>query len=637
MSGICGLFNLDDAPVAEAGLAAMTAHLEARGPDRREHWQDGSVGLGHALLATTPEARFEPQPCVHAETGCVITADVRLDNREALHDALGVARPLDAVGDAELIVLSYLEWGERCVDRLLGDFAFAIRDPRQRKLFCARDHFGLRPFCYHHAPRQRFVFASDARAILMLPQIPLRINEGRVADFLIPQLEMIDYTSTGFEGIHRLPAGHALSVTRERLQVREYWTPEAGPAPQVRTDDDYAEGFLEVFTRSVAARLRAPGGAVGSMMSGGVDSGSVVAVAKDIVAQRGEEPLPTFSAVRDGEAGCAETRAIVAGTSMPAIRPTLVRTIDVEAQLDAFLAGLESPFDGDFMILKAVYQAARISGQRVVLDGAGGDIVLNEGGYVRGLLRRGRLGQALGEIRGENAFWGGGMFGTLLLSYLRAACTPTALRKALAVPLKRYRLGEEVAESLLDPEFARRVDLAGRLEQLRATLPAGPLTDSPADRRSAVRPYVVAGRERYSRLAAAAGVEARDPFLDRRVVDYCTALPARLLARDGWSKVLLREQMAGRLPDEIRWSRGKPHLGWYFNAFVTRRAMELGQLTLQDLKAGLAGYVDVATLDAAWATLAAGGDAAPVHSAHVLYRWLMDARKRPVVGNREID
>jgi len=176
MSGICGQFNLDDAPVAAADLRAMTAMLEKRGPERTGRWRDGATGLGHTLLATTPELTFERQPFKHAETGCVITADVRLDNRDELLDAFGLLEQRDSIGDAELILLAYLEWGEDCLDRLLGDFAFAIWDPRHQKLFCARDHFGMRPLYYHHAPGKRFLFASDARSILVLPQVPYRIN-----------------------------------------------------------------------------------------------------------------------------------------------------------------------------------------------------------------------------------------------------------------------------------------------------------------------------------------------------------------------------------------------------------------------------------------------------------------------------
>jgi asparagine synthase (glutamine-hydrolysing) len=106
MSGICGLFNLDDKPVVEPEVRAMTAMLKRRGPDADRRWNNGPVGLGHTLLATTHELLIEPQPFEHPETGCVITADVRLDNREELIAALDIHR--DPVGDAEIILGAYL-------------------------------------------------------------------------------------------------------------------------------------------------------------------------------------------------------------------------------------------------------------------------------------------------------------------------------------------------------------------------------------------------------------------------------------------------------------------------------------------------------------------------------------------------
>ena len=188
MSGICGLFNIDQAPVAESDLRSMCSMLEQCGPNGTNRWQYQSIGLAHTLLATTPELQFERQPFTHAETGCTITADVRLDNRDDLIKSLAPDRRPETIGDAELILLAYLAWDEACLDRLLGDFAFAIWDPRQRKLFCGRDHFGMRPFYYYHAPGSRFLFASSARAIVVLPQVPYQLNEGRIADVLVPQL-----------------------------------------------------------------------------------------------------------------------------------------------------------------------------------------------------------------------------------------------------------------------------------------------------------------------------------------------------------------------------------------------------------------------------------------------------------------
>jgi asparagine synthase (glutamine-hydrolysing) len=438
MSGICGYFSLDNRPVVDRELEAMTSMLECRGPERTGRWLGGRLGLGHTLLATTPELQIERQPLEHRETGCVITADVRLDNRDELFDLLAIRDA--AIGDAGLILAAYLEWGEGCLDHLLGDFAFVVWDPRDQALFCARDHFGMRPLYYHHAPRQRFVFASDARAILALPQVPYRINAGRIADFLVEQLEWIDYTSTFFDAVLRLPPGHKAVVTPAEIKISEYWAPAPGAELEPMSDEDYGQGFLEVFTKAVDARLRAPSGYIGSMLSGGVDSGSVVAVASDILQARGEAPLSTYSATKHDHADCAESRAINAAITLPGIAPSLIYPENMQDDTAKLIAGNEEPFDARLLILKAIYSRAHQDGRRVLLDGAGGDVVFGEGSYIVRLMRNGHFRTALEEIGGEARFWGDESFFPGLLRYSARAFIPDSLQAVL----RQLRRGRRV-------------------------------------------------------------------------------------------------------------------------------------------------------------------------------------------------
>jgi asparagine synthase (glutamine-hydrolysing) len=633
MSGICGQFNLDNAPVAATDLRAMTSMLEKRGPERTGRWQEGPVGLGHTLLATTPELVFERQPFTHAETGCVITADVRLDNRADLLESFGLLKQRDSIGDAELILVAYLEWGEVCLERLLGDFAFAIWDPRHQMLFCARDHFGMRPFYYHHAPGRRYVFASDARAILVLPQVPYRINEGRVADFLVPELEWIDYTSTFFEDVYRLPPGHKVTVTPAGINVAEYWKPQPGPELGQMSDEDYEQGFLEVFTTAVEARLRAPPGTVGSMLSGGMDSGSVVAVGKDILAAHGDGPLPTISAVRQDDANCEETKAIKAAISTAAISPKLVYLEDIPNAFDRLMSDNEEPFDSECMMLKAIYHAACDQGGRVVLDGAGGDLLLAEGSYIVRLIHQGQLRLAMTEIVAENRVSGGASLASEVIRNARSAFVPEAIKKILRGAKYRHNIKGCIKASLISPAFATGVGIEERFERMRQIFPGNWTPDYAIERCNAIWPNVTAGRERYARLAAAAGTEARDPFLDKRVVEYCSRLPGRFRLKNGWPKMILREIMAEKLPQEVLWTRRKPHLGGLFNGAVTKRALHSGELDIIGLENGLSGYVDRAALAKAWKTFCEGGDAAPIHTAYILSVWLKESANRPVVPN----
>jgi asparagine synthase (glutamine-hydrolysing) len=161
----------------------MVDILAHRGPDGAGAWSEESVGLGHRMLHTTPESLNEKLSLVDDRRGLVLTADARLDNRDELITALGFGgRPCEELTDSELILGAYKRWGERCPERLLGDFAFAIWDRRRQELFCARDHIGVKPFYYHRAGKL-FVFASEIKALLCVPEVPRRLNEVRVAPF----------------------------------------------------------------------------------------------------------------------------------------------------------------------------------------------------------------------------------------------------------------------------------------------------------------------------------------------------------------------------------------------------------------------------------------------------------------------
>lgn len=637
MSGICGLFNLNNAPVAPDELRSMTAMLERRGPQGSRHWNSGLTGLGHTLLATTPELVFERQPFFHAASNCVITADVRLDNRDELLAAFQIEERRATTGDAELILRAYLTWGDSCPNRLLGDFAFAIWDPRDKRMFCARDHFGMRPFYYHHKEGCSFLFASETRAILVLPRVPYQISAGRVADFLVEELQWIDYTSTFFDGINRLPPGHMLTVTPASAIVAEYWRPAPLPDPGFANDEDYRQGFLDVFTQSVEARLRTPSASAASMLSGGMDSGSVVATAADILGARNARPMATFSAVTDvdseryRESDLRESRAINAAILMPGISPTLVYPEQLGADFETLISGNEEPFDSEFMFMKAIYLAALRQGEHVVLDGGGGDIVLSEGTYITRLLRSGDIRLALAEIAAEPRYRCYGSFFTALIPYLRSAVTPDALRRWMRGPRTRHHVKQVVRGSLISEDFAASVGIQTRFERMHETFNVGWKNDYASERSNMVRYAVTAGRERYARLAAGMSVEARDPFLDKRVVDYCSLLPGRFRLQNGWPKMILRDLMVDKLPAEVLWCRGKPHVGWIFNAAVARQAYKTGHLDIDGLRTNLGPYVDPDALSSTWTAFANGGDAEHIYHAYVLSLWLQESAERPAL------
>ena len=480
----------------------------------------------------------------------------------------------------------------------------------------------MRPLFYYYSPGKLFAFASVARDVLRYPQVPFAINEARIADFIVGELEWIDYSSSFYEDVHRLPPAHTATINPSRIAISEYFTPEPGPDLHLTTDDEYCEAFLDVFAHAVDERLRHVDGAVGCTMSGGMDSSSIVGVAAGRV-----QP---YSLARRRGVDCDESSRIYATLDYLDLPGTQVIADDTDGVMSDFAADLREPFDGEYLFLKALYSAAKRDGVSVVLDGAGGDIVLNGSGYIVRLLRQGNFGQAWHEIAGVGAFWRGMPTAVWFLHFMATAFVPEFVKKPARLPRRHWRERRWVKASLIAPEFARHVDVEGRFDRMRETFSGSNTGDPGLDRVRKIRPNMTAGRERYGRLAASAGIEARDPFLDQRVVDFCSRLPDSQLARDGWPKFLLRKAMQGRLPDDVRWGRGKPHIGGMYNDTLDHQELARGSLSLKELARSLKGFVDPLALQRAWRLFEAGRRSDQVHLALVLSRWLEQNENRPI-------
>src|ERR1700722_8517306 len=211
MSGLVGIFRRDGELASADSLMEAVGAIVHRGPDASGVWLKQSIGLGHCMLWTTPESEHEPFPFEDPESGLVITSDARIDNRTELIESLRLRKPHDEITDSSLILEAYKKWGEESPAHLVGDFAFAIWDRRNDKIFCARDAMGVKSF-YYFLSDKVFVFASEIKAINRFPEVPRRLNEVRVLDHLVNLFE--DRTITFYKDILRLPPAMTLSVGR---------------------------------------------------------------------------------------------------------------------------------------------------------------------------------------------------------------------------------------------------------------------------------------------------------------------------------------------------------------------------------------------------------------------------------------
>jgi asparagine synthase (glutamine-hydrolysing) len=296
VSGIVALFARGGAPVDVALLERAIAAQRFRGPEGEGSWSRGSVGLGHTLHRTTLEAEREVSPAALDER-LFVTADARIDARDELCARLRDhgREPRPDAPDPELILHAYDAWGERCLEHLLGDFVFALWDARRRRLFCAVDAFGSRPFFY--ADRGGlFVGANNLDCVRLHGGVGAEFDERAVGDFLLFGAQE-DRCRTILSDVARIPPGHFVVVTDAGLHLERYFTwPEPVEVP--RAPGDVEDEFRELLSRAVRDRLRTPKVAV--MMSGGVDSSLVALAAKRELERRfGAPDLRAYTEVYD--------------------------------------------------------------------------------------------------------------------------------------------------------------------------------------------------------------------------------------------------------------------------------------------------------------------------------------------------
>jgi asparagine synthase (glutamine-hydrolysing) len=547
MSGFAGIVNLDGAPVDRALVERLEEFLHSRGPDGRGQWIDGNVALVHTLFVTTDESRGEQQP-MSLDGRSWIVADARIDAREDLTRKL-IARGCECSSrrpDAELILHAYSVWGEQCVEHLLGDFAFAIWDARERKLFCARDHFGVRPFFYARV-KGTFVFGNSMGVPRLHPDVPDDLNDAAIADFLVLGTGF-DLVRTAREAIRRLAPAHVLSLANGEIRTRRYWTLPVDPPTVFRRPRDYVERFRDLFEQAVADRMRTDRAAV--LMSGGLDSSSVAAMAKH-VADKGSVDcsISAHTQTYHHLIPCQEGHFASLAARKIGI-PWNEFPLD-DKQLLGYWNRPEfrRPEPGRTPLFD--WALADTLGKplpaRVVLTGQGGDGIFSS---LRLRHCRQRLGQGRWlELAGEVSRY--------LLSEGRLRRLQFSGRMRAFF---RGGSGSRPFPAWLNPDFERRMRLRQRYEQFEGTpvWKEGP--------QGAVRPeaYGLMTFPMWTDLFEdfdpdnfGGSAEARHPFFDLRLVRYALSLPALPWCSD---KELLRRSMRGLLPEKVRLRRKQPIL-----------------------------------------------------------------------------
>lgn len=547
MTLICGTWNRGRGP--GFSLQEMLRPLPGPSDAVTGHWTDGSLAVAWRSRAASPE---EGAPLfVHArpDHGLVAVGAIRLDARNEL---CGRLRTSPSRPDIELVLCAYRRWGRDCPEFLIGDFAFVVWDSRRRVLFCARDHIGARPFYYNLTP-QRLVFASSIASVLAAPGVPDDLDDEELGRWF-PLEASSSGEKTLRRAVRRLPAGHALELSGNRVRLWRWWRPEDECRAAPATVDEYADAFLSLYREVVSDALRGAA-RVGVHLSGGLDSSSITALSACELRRRGRPPPVAFSwhpppPARQPrtEAEVAEYRLVESVAAASGVRlgfcPPTWEDVLAALRADATLGGHIGTSAHEPVVLRRASEL----GVDVLLSGWGGDegISFNARGYDAWLFRTGRWRRLWREVaeRSDRRF----------VHIALHVAPPAILRPSLygLSALLGRRLGGQ--RPLRAPPFLRR------MHRRRGT-PDRPGRWWPGVRDTQLwlllRGHIAERVEGWSETGARFGVEHRYPLLDRRLLRFALGLPPEQFRRGAWSRWLMRHGLRGVLPQEVCWRRSK--------------------------------------------------------------------------------
>lgn len=544
MCGITGIFDRSGAPADRELLTRMTEALAHRGPDGSGSFVHQEAALGHRRLSII-DVEGGAQPMANADGSVQVVFNGEIYNFVELRKeliALGCA--FRTRSDTEVIVHAYERWGERLVDRLNGMFAFAIYDVRSRRMLLARDHLGIKPL-YYTAIGSQFLFASEIKALLRHPGLQREIDRDALAELFT--FRYVPSPKSLIKGVHKLPPGHLMHVSREGVEVRRYWNQLPCPGDG-RNVDALVEEYQALLEDTVRMQLRSDV-PLGLFLSSGVDSGALLA----LMSRASGRPVEAFTIdFENGERTNESTDAAAIARRHGANHSCLtVTAADYAHYFERYMQDLEEPVGHE--AAPAFYFLSKLAGERVkvALTGQGADEPwAGYGRYVGVRLSTLysrlplALTQALATVaahtplpvervkRGVIALGERDVLTRFvkIYSFFTAEMKSELYREALQAHLRQTAHAPADCIRRLQGEVAH-------LDPLSQMLYIDTRTNLPDD-------LLMVG----DKTSMANSIEVRVPFLDRRLVEFIERLPAGLKLRGTTGKFLHKKALLKWLP-----------------------------------------------------------------------------------------
>jgi asparagine synthase (glutamine-hydrolysing) len=560
MSAIAGIYHINKEPITIEYINSMMGSLEKYPANDSQVWRKDNIFLGCHAQWITPESIGEKLPYYDYERKLAITSDAIIDNRDELFDKLGVDRlQRKTMPDSMLILLSYAKWGENVPYHLIGDFAFVIWDGINKKIFGARDFSGARTL-YYFNKNQKFAFCTVMGPLLTLPYIKKNLNEEWLSEFLaIPSMiDSVSTSTTVIEDIQQLPPSHTITVADGKITISKYNIITINERLMFKKDEDYVEAFQDVFKRAVDSKLRTFRN-VGSQLSGGLDSGSVVSYAAQTL-EKQNKTLHTYSFVPTSDFIDWTPNHMLADES-PFISSTVQFVGNIQdhylsfdginpyQEIDKLLEILEMPykFYGNCYWISGIFEEANKLDIGVMLSGARGNTTISWGpalDYYGQLLKKLKLYKLFHEVE---------MYSKHTGIKSKKFLYSTIIKKAYPT-FNRTNNIPNLQSSLINNEFARSLGVFEKLKRFEI--------DSNNSSKLSIFDFRKLHFEQdfrwnmtgtsTAKLSLRYGLWNRDPTNDSRVINFCLSLPENQYVKDGLDRALIRRATVGYLPDKVR-------------------------------------------------------------------------------------
>ncbi|MBM2820459.1 MAG: asnB [Candidatus Berkelbacteria bacterium] len=546
MCGIVGIIKFDKKPVDKNILQELTDTLSHRGPDDEGIFIDNTIGLGHRRLSIIDLSPLGHQPMFYNNNNLAIVFNGEIYNYlEIKNDLEKSGYKFKSESDTEVILAAYKKWGEKCLERFNGMWAFILFDKKRNQIFIARDRLGVKPVYYYH-DKDKFIVGSEIKALLKYPEIKIHPNEKIVWDYLITG--WLDYSDeTFFKGIKELRGGHYILIKNKNIIIKKYW--DLSKEINSRSPQENINKFQGLFFDAIRLRLRSDV-PIGTCLSGGLDSSAIVCAINRFLRKEKFDQIgswqKTFSAIYGKDFPKADEQKYITEV----IKKTEAKSFSVtpsakklKTEVENLIYHQDQPVSTTSIYAQwNVFRLAQSKKIKVMLDGQGADELLAGytgyfGIYFLSLIKRGKIITFLRE---------------LYFYLIKHPDGWSELREVFSRALKAGWLGSKAASSYqgLNPQF--KIFNDNFLNKFHPVKRKKIFQDDFKNSLYHSLMMNLSSLLRYEdRNSMAFAIESRVPFLDYRLVEFVFGLPNSYKIRNGETKWIMRQALKGLLPPKI--------------------------------------------------------------------------------------